>query len=468
MTEEQVQSRTTSSSRLRFVLGDQAVDIAVPADVALADLLPAVLLQFGAETVEEGADHEGWVVQRLGSAALDEDLTPRQLDLGDGEQVYLRPRADQLTPIDYDDIVAGIGEQVRVHGGMWTPARTRSLLIAGGATALLLGVPVLGITGRDGFPGVMAALAALAVACLLTGAGMLARGRTDTVTATVLAGVAAIYAAGGGAMVAWVLKAGTSPLAVLTCASAAAVAALAVGLAVVADAALLFTGALVLGVVFALTGVIGSIAGLGAGQAAALVLALTMVAGLFLPQASFRLSGLTLPMLPTAPDELTDDIIPVPHSLVLDRGRATVGYSAALHTGLGVAQTVLIVPVVAGGGWSTVYGAVVALLLLLRSRHPQGLVPRWSMVMPGAVAAAAVPLAMADEVGPLVRPGVLWFPLVVVGVVLLCLAGVMPGRRARPYWGRIVDVLESLSAVALLPLLLGVLGVYGAVRGLTS
>ena len=146
----------------------------------------------------------------------------------------------------------------------------------------------------------------------------------------------------------------------------------------------------------------------------------------------------------------------------------TVGYSAALHVGLGTVQAVLVVPVVTAGGSSTIYGAVVALLLMLRSRHPEGLLPRWSMVVPAVVAVVAVPFTMAATVRPLDRVGVLWLPIVAVGVVLLCLAETMPGRRIRPYWGRAVDILESLSAVAMLPLLLAVLGVYGAVRSLVS
>ena len=55
-----------------------------------------------------------------------------------------------------------------------------------------------------------------------------------------------------------------------------------------------------------------------------------------------------------------------------------------------------------------------------------------------------------------------------LGVGLLYLVDVMPGRRLRPYWGRLVDILESFTAVALLPLLLQVLHVYGLMRGLAG
>jgi type VII secretion integral membrane protein EccD len=464
VTEEQVQSRTTSSARLRFVLGDHGVDIAVPTEVALADLLPAVLTQFGAETVEEGAEHEGWIVQRLGSAALDEDLTPRQLDLHDGEQLYLRPRADELAPIDYDDIVAGVGEQVRSHRGAWTPGRTRTMLLAGATAMLLLGVPVLLFSGASGLA---AGLAGGTAAFLLAGSALVARGSTDTVAATVIVGVSAVYAAAGAAMVA-VGVGGGSPMVVLTAVSAALVAVLAIGVVLVADSALLFAGALLFGVVLAVTGVIGSVWAMPPSQAAAIVLAVTLIVGLFLPSAAFRLSGLSLPLLPTAPDELAEDITPVPHRLVIDRGRATAGYSGALHAGLGAAQLLLVLPVVAAGGWYTIYGSVVGLLLFLRSRHPELVLPRWSMLVPAAAAVVMVPFALAPDLSPVGRVGVLWIPALAIGGAMLALVDVMPGRRMLPYWGRTVDLLESFSAVAVLPLLLAAMDVYSTIRGMAS
>jgi hypothetical protein len=55
-----------------------------------------------------------------------------------------------------------------------------------------------------------------------------------------------------------------------------------------------------------------------------------------------------------------------------------------------------------------------------------------------------------------------------VGVGLFVSAGRVPFRRLRPYWGRVVDILESLTAVAVLPALLALLNVYELARGLAS
>jgi hypothetical protein len=44
----------------------------------------------------------------------------------------------------------------------------------------------------------------------------------------------------------------------------------------------------------------------------------------------------------------------------------------------------------------------------------------------------------------------------------------VPGRRLLPYWGRAADILHSVLAAALIPVLLLDLGVYHALRGLVG
>jgi Kef-type K+ transport system membrane component KefB len=61
-------------------------------------------------------------------------------------------------------------------------------------------------------------------------------------------------------------------------------------------------------------------------------------------------------------------------------------------------------------------------------------------------------------------------PAGAVTLVFLLLAGarLLPGRRLLPYWGRAAEILESLCAVLLVPLVLGVLHVYSAARGING
>ena len=448
------------------MLGKQATEVALPTEATLADLLPAVLPQFGAEWIEQGADHEGWVVQRVGEAPLDEDRTLAELDLLDGETVYLRPRADQLAPIDYDDLVDGVGEQVREHPGAWQPRHTRWLFRIGTAVALLLGLALLPGSGPTATQGFLAVGGAVA---LLFGSALVARGVLDPPGAVLLAGVAVAYAAVGGVL----LTRELAPLAPFTVEAtvglALALLTLCGGVFLVADAALLFAGAILFVLALGVTGLIASTADVDIQQAVGVGIAICLVAGVFLPATAFRLSGLSLPMLPTDASELSEDIDPVPAKVVVERGATTVGYSTALHLGLGAAVAVLVPFLVVGGnGWTEALSLVVAFLLLLRTRHPSGVVQRWALVLPAIVCLVVNLHRFAGERTGSGRLLAVVLPLFALGVVLLVFSKMMPGKRQRPYWGRAVEILESLAAIAVIPILLQVLGVYAWMRGLAG
>jgi type VII secretion integral membrane protein EccD len=464
--EEQTKHRTTTSARLRFVLGKKATDVALPADVPLVDVLPVILPQFGADWVEQGADHEGWVVQRVGQEPLDEDRTAAQLNLVDGETVYLRPRADQLAAIDFDDLVDGVGEQVRTHRWAWTPVRTRWMFRLGAAFLLLLGLYLVPGTGSTGLQALLTGAFAFV---LLIGSLLVAKGAANQPVATIVAGAGVCYAAVAG----WLLMATLNPVAtlpmLLTGAVVAALVALAVALMAVPESAYLFAGAVLFFGVLALTGVIGSVSPATPAEAAAIGMTLSLIIGVFVPATAFRLSGLTLPMLPTAADELSEDIEPVSHDVVVDRGTATVGYSIALHVGLGLAQCLLLPTLVmAGYGWSMVLSLVMAALLFIRSRHPDGTAQRWAVLTPASVAVVANVVHIGAEHTDLERVLFVFLPAFAAGVVLLLCGQRLPGRRLRPYWGRMVEILETVTAIAVVPILLQVLGVYVMMRGLAG
>lgn len=464
--EEQTQHRTTTSARLRFVLGKKATDVALPADVPLVDVLPVILPQFGADWVEQGADHEGWVVQRVGQEPLDEERTATELNLLDGETVYLRPRADQLAAIDFDDLVDGVGEQVRGHPWAWTPDRTKWMFRIGSGAMLLLGLYLLPGAGSAGFQALLTGVTAVV---LLAGAVLVARGAANPQVATILAGIGGCYAAVAG----WLTMSALNPVAtlmmLLTGAVVFALVALAVGLLAVPQSAYLFAGAILFFCVLLLTGMIGSVSPATPAEAAAIGMTLSLVVGIFVPSTSFRLSGLTLPMLPTQADELSEDIDPVSHDLVVDRGAATVAYSITLHTGLGLAQCLLLPLLVMDGyGWSMWLSLVMAFLLYLRSRHPDGTAQRWAFLVPASVALVANLVHIAGEHTDLNRILYVFLPVLAVGVFLLLCGQRLPGRRLRPYWGRAVEILELLTAIAVVPILLQVLGVYAMMRGLAG
>lgn len=448
------------------MLGTRGTDVALPAEVPLVDLLPAVLPQFGAEWVEQGADHEGWVVQRLGEPPLDEDRTPTELNLLDGETLYLRPRADQFSPIDFDDLVDGVAEQIRQDPGAWTAGRTRWMLLLGAAVVFLATLPVLLAAG----PVVgKVAIAAGVTVVLLCGAAVLARAARELVAAVMVAGVAVCYATVTGWLFVLAVDPPASVAVALTGAAVATLIGLCLGLAAVADAAALFAAALAFVLMLLVFGLIVSLSPATPPQAASIAIVVSVVAGMFIPVTAFRLSGLSLPLLPTNADELRDDIDPVPHRVVVERGAVAVGYAKALHVGLGAAQVVLLLTLVGGPGiFPPILTATVGLLLFIRTRHLNGIVQRWSMLVPAGAAMLADLAYLIGRLGFVDRVLALWFPVLLVAVLLLVLSMQLPGRRLRPYWGRAFDILETVTAVAVLPLVLAVLHVYELMRGLAG
>lgn len=464
--EERTQHRTNVPARLRFVLSDKAVDVALPGDVQLIDLLPSVLSQFGKEWADQGVEHDGWTAQRLGGQPLREDQSITELNLLDGETVYLLPRNAEGAALDYDDLVDGVAEQIRSDSAQWSPARTRWMLRFAAQLALLIGLFAFVTADKASslwvLPGVLGLM-------MLVSAAAVTRSLERAVDGTLLAGTGVLYTV-AGAWLAAVSIAPDSGLRVwLTVGAAAAVVAIVLGVVAVADSAMLFACALVFALLVLVAAFFWSVVGFAPVRAAAISIVVNLVASLFIPGTAFRLGRLKLPMLPTEAAEVREDIDPVPHRVVIEQSALVSGYLKALYLGYGAAQAVLLVVIVhSGGKWELWMASAVALLLVLRSRHLFGTLPRWSLIAPALVATTAVLIVLAAGESLIFRTLAFTAPMFFVGAGLVVLSGYLPGRRLRPYWGRIVDILEYVVALSVVPLLLAVLDVYALVRGLSG
>ena len=129
----------------------------------------------------------------------------------------------------------------------------------------------------------------------------------------------------------------------------------------------------------------------------------------------------------------------------------------------------MLAPLTGGAdGWVIAFALVTGVLLFLRARHPGGTVQRWAVIAPGVLSVVMSVLLLAPAQDVLARVLGFWLPVLVIGAALLVFGELLPGRRLRPYWGRTADIGESLTAVAVLPLLLQVLHVYAMMRGLAG
>ncbi|MEV4844670.1 type VII secretion integral membrane protein EccD [Micromonospora matsumotoense] len=441
------------------------IEVAVPVGVVVADLLPALLHHLGDGLADTGLRHGGWVLQRAGSAPLDEESSVAALDLHDGDLVHLRPRADQLPEVDFDDLVDGMATGVRDRPGRWRPELIRPVVL--GLAGLLLAVGLVSLLMPGPVP--LRAVAALVVAVVALGggaavvraAGEQAFGVLLAVAATGYAGLAGLVLPGDGAGVGPGL---TGPQVLGGTATGAAVAVLAAGL--LGAAAPLFVAgstALLLGV---LGGAVATVGGLTGAQGGAVVAVVATALVLMVPLFAFRLAGLRLAPLPTRPEHLQEDIDPEPAGPLMDRARAVDRLMTALYAGLAAATTVALLPVAYRAGWAEL--TLVLLVALVWSLNARPMTSGWhrlAQAVPALVGLAVVAVDTLAGVGPVGR--VVALGVLPVAVPALLVAGrSLTGRRVTPYWGRVGDLTLTVAAVALLPIVLAVLHVYDYFRAI--
>ncbi|MFE2633086.1 type VII secretion integral membrane protein EccD, partial [Streptomyces sp. NPDC059374] len=176
-----------------------SVDLAVPADVPVADLLPTLLRYVGEEAEEAGLDHAGWALQRLGDAPLDEETTLARAGLADGDVLYLRPHTETLPEARLDDLVDGIADTAGRRLHTWHPEAARGLLVGATVATVTAALVLVFWPGAAGSGSIRAACAAVAGLLLLAGAGTASRAVGDRLSATALGLlVAPCLARGGG------------------------------------------------------------------------------------------------------------------------------------------------------------------------------------------------------------------------------------------------------------------------------
>jgi type VII secretion integral membrane protein EccD len=448
----------------------KTMDLAVPADVPVADLLPAVLGYGGDDLEEAGIDHGGWVLQRLGGEPLDEERTLDSYGLRDGETLFLRPRAEALPEVHLDDLVDGIATTMRERPYGWSPRVSRWLLLGVALAVLAAGMLLIALPGGSAAPRAVFAMAAGLL--LLAGAGAASRAVGDAGAGAALGFMVGPYLALAG----WLLPGGAlkGPELYevlgsrLLAATAAGAGGAVLALAVVASFAALFLGLTVVCVFGALAAVLMLAADLPPVHVAGVLAVAAVVLGAFVPTLSFRMSGMRMPPLPTNAQQLQEGIEPHPTSTVAARAVLADGWMTSLYGAVGVVALACLAVLAREDDLpETVMAVVLSLLLLLHARGLGNVWQRLSLVAPGVAGLLALVVVAVPQSSPGTR-------LVSAAGLLAATAGLaiaswtVPGRRLVPYWGRIGEVLHSALAISLLPLSLWVLGVYGALRSING
>ncbi|MFI2466033.1 type VII secretion integral membrane protein EccD [Streptomyces globisporus] len=448
----------------------KSIDLAVPADVPVADLLPAVLGYAGDNLEEAGIDHGGWVLQRLGGEPLDEELTLDSYGLRDGDTLYLRPRAEALPEVHLDDLVDGIATTMRDHPFGWTPKVSRWVLL--GIVVAILAGGVLVIAWPGGSSLSRSVFATAAGLLLLAGAGAASRAVGDAGAGAALGFMVGPYLALAG----WLLPGGElgGPHAYetlgarLLAASAAMAGGAVLALAVVAAFAALFLSVAVVSLFAAIAAVLLLTTDLAPVHAAGILAVLAVILGAFVPSLAFRMSGMRMPPLPTNAQQLQEGIEPHAASAVSARAILADGWMTSLYGAVGLVGAACVAVLARERELAEIIMTVaLCLLLVLHARGLGNIWQRMFLVVPGVFGLLLLVLVAAPAASPGSRL-VTAAGLLAAAAAVAIAAWTVPGRRLVPYWGRAGEVLHSALAIAVLPLALWVLGVYGALRAING
>jgi type VII secretion integral membrane protein EccD len=464
---------TTGLARVTISAPQRRVDVALPEQVPLAELLPEVLRHAGEGLADAGERHGGWVLRRTDGAVLATAQALLPQGVRDGEVLHLVPAHAEWPELEYDDVVEAIADGARRRGAAWSPAATRTATLVGAAVPLAVGLVAVLAAGpgrHAGWP------VAAGVALLLVLAGTAAsRAYGDGPAGTALGGYALPWAAAAGALsvgsgdpvgpfhpLRWV--GGPELLA----GSAALLLGSVLGLLGVASRGRVFVAG-------ATTGLAGASAALGglvldpAGTAAVLLCVLIFALG-GLPLLAIRLGKVPLPPISLPAGGSAGD--PPGLSDLPDRGRvhAAVARTEEVLTGLLLGHAVLAVAatavlVAAGGPAGRLLAAVGCAVLLLRSRLFVAVRHRVPPVVAGLAGYALLGVVLAGPTGPTGRL------LLAGGGLVTALAAVVAGatyarRPASPYLGRLADLTDTALVVSVVPVACAVLDLYDRARGL--
>ncbi|MFJ9807210.1 type VII secretion integral membrane protein EccD [Streptomyces sp. NPDC101158] len=485
----------TGFCRVTVVAPDSRIDVALPEDIAVADVYPEILRLTG-QTQPAGAPTGYHLVRRDGTV-LDGARSLSAQQVLDGEVLSLRPFAQSLPPAVFDDVSDAVASAVTRDRHLWSDELLRGAGLVGGVLLLVLMGFVLWFADpvrhdMHSLPGIIAGAAGV----LLTAfAGVRARVYGDRATAVALGlGALPLLLIAGSGIVAADAGQGPGRLQfLLGCVTVLVASVALVALTPSGDAP--FVAATFLATVGTLATFVAILTeGTATGTAAVCVpVAIGLVA--FLPGLSARFAR--LPIGYASPRSATDEeFLADPHQAVHAEAQPVDGERIALQArrghemllGLvgGCAAVVVgscAVLGFAGNTWGQLLALAAGLAMLLRARLFRYTSQVACVLVAGLAAIALLILGLSlnppvDLVKDLLMYGdrggldirTIWLSAAVAaGAALVTAIGlIIPRKGLSPFWGRLLDLTEGFVLLSLVPLCLGVLDVFMRARSLTG
>ncbi|MFJ3505206.1 type VII secretion integral membrane protein EccD [Streptomyces sp. NPDC090135] len=484
----------TGFCRVTVVAPDSRIDVALPEDIAVADVYPEILRLTG-QTQAAGTPTGYHLVRRDGSV-LDGARTLVAQQVLDGEVLSLRPFAQSLPPAVYDDVSDAVASAVTRDRHLWSDELLRGAGLLGGVLLLVLMGFVLWYADpvrhdMHGLPGIIAGAAGL----LLTAfAGVRARVYRDRPTAVALGlGALPLLLIAGSGIIGPDAGQGPGRLQfLLGCVTVLVVSVALVALTPSGDAP--FVAATFLAAVGTLATFVAILTESTATETAAVCAPVAIGLVAFLPGLSARFAR--LPIGYAAPRSAADDEFLGEPQRSGEEGRAVDGERIALQArrghemllGLvgGCAAVVVGSAAVlgfAGNVWGQLLALASGLAMLLRARLFRYTSQVTCVLAAGIAAVALLVLGLsltppADLVKDLLMYGdrggldirTIWLTAAVAGgaALITAIGLIIPKKGLSPFWGRLLDLAEGFVLLSLVPLCLAVLDVFTTVRSLTS
>ncbi|QKW21822.1 type VII secretion integral membrane protein EccD [Kitasatospora sp. NA04385] len=481
---------TTGFCRVTVVAPDSRIDVALPEDVPLADIYPEVLRLSG-QTQVDGTPTGFHLVRRDGTV-LDSGLPLAAQQVRDGDLLSLRPFAESLPPAVYDDVADAIASAVEADRRFWSPDLMRAFgLVAGTVLLALLAFALWFSDLRHdmfGLPGILSGVTAIV---LVTFAGVRARVYADH-TAALALGLGALPHAmlAGSGIIQVPDGSGPGRLQFLVgCVTVLVVSVLLVGLLPERDSAFVASSFL------AAAGTLATFAAvLMSGTAITDIASVTGVAGVaaigFLPALSARFAR--LPVGFSAPGqtrtrgsaygEEANSAETVQYERIAAQARR--GHEVLVGLVGGASATIVGACAVLGFSdrtWAELLALAIGISTMLRARLFRYTAQVFALTISGLAALSLLVLGLAlhtplhllmakltNEGGGDLRTVWLSASIAAGAAVMTAIALIVPRSGVSPFWGRILDMVDSLLLLSLVPLALAVLDVYNVVRGATG
>ncbi|KWW99717.1 Secretion protein snm4 [Carbonactinospora thermoautotrophica] len=454
----------TGFCRVTIVAPHIRVDVALPEDVPLSEIMPDIVRL--TDQTQSAEAHRGFNLSRFGQDPLDPALSLAAQGVRNGEILYLRSKAEQQPPIVYDDVVEAIAGAVESNSRLWNDRMLRAVALSGAALFMYLSAFVLWRAGSGGdIHGVPAILAGVMAIVLLSVGAARALVYDDHVSGAVVCAGALPHAFVAGLGILPVQEGfgpgrGHFTTASVTLLVAAVIAAL---LLPYRDA--IFFSAALASVIGMVSGLIALFTEASVTKVAAVTATLALALIGFLPGLAARWAKIpdtfTVPEASDEPDEEVD--------VALIKAQANRGHEVLVGL-VGACVLVLVVSLGILGFsndlWARILTAVIAVAMFGRARIFRQATEVILLAGGGVVGLLLLELGLTLSASNSNLDRTTWiFGTTAVAAVLFALVGItLPGRQISPFWGRAMEIFEGVVLASVVPLCVAVLRMHDWAR----